>query len=102
MKSITIVAEQASDRALATALPTAGVVSVVVHQTQGAAADNSLMASYRALRNPRRFRPNYRIDVVVEDGAVESVFDSVTIAYGAGLFSDAEMWVNAGANASAA
>lgn len=102
MKSITIVAEQVSDRALAIGLPTTGVISVVVDQTPGPETDNSLVASYRALRNPRRFRPNYRIDVVVEDGAVESVFDSVAIAYGAGLFSDAEMWVNADATASAA
>jgi hypothetical protein len=31
---------------------------------------------------------------MVDEAAVETVFDAVSFAYGAGLFSDAEMWVN--------
>ena len=32
--------------------------------------------------------------MVVEDDAVDTVFDSISFAYGVGLLSDAEMWVN--------
>jgi nitrogen regulatory protein PII len=33
--------------------------------------------------------------MVVEDNAVETVFDAISFAYGVGLLGDAEMWVNA-------
>jgi hypothetical protein len=31
--------------------------------------------------------------MVVEDNAVETVFDAISFAYGVGLLGDAEMWV---------
>ena len=49
--------------------------------------------TYRSFRNPNHFKANFRIELVVDDDAVESVFDAVDFAYGAGVFSDAEMWV---------
>lgn len=93
MKNITIITEQVSDAALAAALPARGVASVAV----GSAVRPALAPAetYRGFRNPNRFTPNYRIDLVVDDDAVESVFDGISFAYGAGLFSAAEVWVNA-------
>ncbi len=102
MKSITIIAEQISDRALTAALPATGIASVAIKQNPGLGTGNSAVESYRALGNPRRFRANYRIELIVAEDAVESVFDGIAVAYGAGLFSDAEMWVDGGALASAA
>ncbi|MCB0939195.1 MAG: hypothetical protein KDB72_03030 [Mycobacterium sp.] len=103
MKSITIITEQVSAKALAAAMPTTGVASVFVNPNPAATPrDHRSMESYQALRNPRRFRPDYRIDVVVDDDAVDAVFDGVSFAYGAGLFTDAEMWVNQTAPAAAA
>lgn len=94
MKTITIITEQITDRALAAALPTDGIASVSV--TRGpAAAPGS--AAVRAFRNPNRFSPEFRIELVVADDAVESVLDGIDVAYGAGLFSDAEAWVQAAA-----
>lgn len=102
MKSVTIIAEQISDRALAAALPTRGIASVVVTRNPGPRRGDAGIQNYQALRNPRRFNANYRIDLLVEEAALESVFDGVSFAYGAGLFSDAEMWVNRDALAAAA
>ncbi|MFM9033291.1 MAG: hypothetical protein ACKOQ4_03250 [Mycobacterium sp.] len=102
MKSITVIAEQLSGRALAAALPAAGVASAVVSRNPDSARGYAAMVNYQALRDPRRFSPNFRIDLLVEDAAVESVFDGFAVAYGAGLFSDAEMWVNEAAPEAAA
>lgn len=95
MKTITILAEQISDRALAAALPAAGVLSVAVSVTGSAAGTAIGSASYRRFRAARTFAANYRIDLVVDDDAVTSIFDGLDFAYGAGVFSDAEAWVNA-------
>lgn len=94
MKNITIITEQISEKALAAALPTEGIASVTV-SFQGAARRDLAGADYRAFCNPNRFSPIHRVDLVVEDDAVEPVFDGISFAYGAGLFSNAEAWVNA-------
>ena len=91
MKTITIVAEQVSDQSLAAVLPPKGVVSVAVSPSGSVRRDPT--AEYQAFRNPNRFAPRYRVDVIVDDEAVETLFDGISFAYGAGLFSDAEAWV---------
>lgn len=93
MKTITIITEQITDRALAAVLPTEGVASVSVTRGPGARPATAV----RAYRNPNRFSPEFRIELVVEDAAVEPVLDGIDFAYGAGLFSDAEAWVQAAA-----
>ncbi|WP_313673990.1 P-II family nitrogen regulator [Mycolicibacterium sp.] len=90
MKTITIIAEQMTDRMLIAATPNRGVVSVTVSEVHRGLRD---AAEIRAFGNPNRFDPRYRIVMVVEDDAVETVFDCVAVAYEAGFFSDAEAWV---------
>ena len=41
------------------------------------------------------------VDLIVEESAVGPVFDSLSVAYGAGQFGDAEMWVSHGVAAAA-
>ncbi len=79
---------------MAAALPADGVASVTI-SPRGRARRDSATADRRVFCNPTRFNPVYRVDLVVEDDAVETVFDGISFAYGAGLFSDAEAWVNA-------
>ena len=102
MKNIIIITEQLSDPSLKAALPAVGITSTVISHDRAHQSIGSGMENYRALHNPQRFRPNYRIELVVDEAAVDSVFDSVAIAYGAGVFSDAEMWVENIAAATAA
>ncbi len=92
MKTVTIIAEQMTDRMLVAATPNSGVVSISVSQVHSRVRD---AAEVKAFRNPNRFDPHYRIDMVVEDDAVETVVDCVSVAYEAGFFSDAEVWVDA-------
>ncbi len=94
MKTVTIITEQMTDRMLVAATPNRGVVSVDVSQVDSGRRDD---ADIRAFRNPNRFDPRYRIDMVVEDDAVETVFDCMAVAYEAGFFSDAEAWVESSA-----
>lgn len=101
MKTITIIAEQVTDRALTAALPAQGIESMTVSRTP-ISRDAVAGRTYRSFRNPDRFAPNYRIELIVDDSAVETVFDGISFAYGAGLFSDAEAWVEEPALAQAA
>ena len=94
MRTITIITEQVSDRTLRAAVPPRGVASVRISANNSGIADIDA-ATYRSFRNPDRFKANYRIEMVVEDNAVDTVFDAVSFAYGVGLLGDSEMWVNA-------
>jgi len=94
MRTITIITEQVSDRIVNAAVPPAGVASVRVSVNRTGVEDVDA-ATYRAFRNPDRFRANYRIELDVEDSAVEAVFDAISFAYGVGILADTEMWVNA-------
>ena len=94
MKHITIIAERVSEQSLAAVLPPVGVSSVSVRRNRPADVDGAAMESHHQFHHPTRFRPEVRVDVVVADEAVDSVFDALSFAYGAGFFSDAEAWVN--------
>ena len=99
MKTITIITEQLSDKALASITPITGVASVSV--TGGRATslldhtDDIAVENFHGFRNPERFNPGYRIDVVLDDATVDILFESIATAYEAGFFADAEAWVNA-------
>jgi hypothetical protein len=67
MKTVTIIAEQMTDRMLVAATPTGGVVSVMVREADSTLSDVTEIAGRRAFRNPTRFNPRYRIDMVVDD-----------------------------------
>ena len=94
MKNVTIIAERLTDRMLAAAIPTAGVVSVSVSSRGLAVRDSVPAGNATAFHNPARFDPHYRIDMIVEDDAVDAVFDCISVAHGAGFFSDAEVWID--------
>lgn len=102
MKTITILAEHLSDRALKATLPAGGLVSVAVSDTLSLSPPRGTAPESHRFHNPARFSPNVRVDLVVEDNAVETVFDALAFAYGAGLIGDAEAWVNEPANTLAA
>lgn len=101
MKTIAIIVEQLSERALAAVLPTTGVASVSIH-TDLSRPGEDVVQNFHGFRNPARFRPGVGIELVVDDYVVDTVFDGLSFAYGAGLFGDAEAWVSAPAQALAA
>lgn len=98
MKTITIITEQLSDKALAAITPIDGIRSVTINEDSSAgAADRPggiAPETVHGFRNPVRFNPNYRIDVVLDDATVDILFESIATAYEAGFFADAEAWVS--------
>ncbi len=94
MKTITIITEQISDKAMAAVLPTSGVASVTVTEDGSSSRGSHATENFHGFRNPKRFSPHYRIDVVLDDATVDALFDSIAFAYEAGFFGDAEAWVN--------
>lgn len=86
MKIITITAEQVSPEALNTALPADGVISVTVSETQSFSRTAISAGYYRGVKMPQHFTPVFRVEVEVEDFAVERVIDSIAFARSAGLF----------------
>lgn len=93
MKTITVITEQITATTLSV-LRTAGVAAVTVTEDRSPRRESVAPERYRGFGNQARLRPGYRIDVVVDDSAVDDVFDSIAIAYGAGFFADAEAWVD--------
>lgn len=100
MKNIAILAERVTDSALAAVLPPEGVASLTIDRS--ARPESGMRTNIQSFRNPARFNPSVRITLVVADDAVDTVFDSLSFAYGAGLFSDAEAWISEPAAALAA
>lgn len=95
MQTITIVTEKASEKELAAILPPSGIKSVTVTADRSGHRNTVAAQNFRGFCNPSRFSPNYRIELVVEDETVETVFDAIAFAYSTGFFNDAEAWVNA-------
>lgn len=95
MKIITIVAEKISADALSTALPTEGIASVTVTQTQNFSATARVVESYRGRKIANHFADVYRVEVVADEAAVDAVIAGVAFARGAGLLGNARAWVSA-------
>ncbi len=95
MKTITIIAERVTDQALSAVIPTSGVASVRISPARADIRDAAAILDYQSFRNPARFSPAARIELVVDNDTVDTVFDAVSFAYGTGILSDAEMWVEA-------
>lgn len=97
MKTVIILAERLNQTSLSAVVPARGVRSVRVARNLSDSRNGLVTQSYRSYRNPLRFNPTVRIELLVEDAAVATVFEAVSFAYGAGFFSDAEMWVGSSA-----
>lgn len=93
MKTVIIIAERVTESSLSAVIPAAGVAAVRVTRNSYGSRPESADQSYRSYRNPQRFNPAVRIELLVADDAAGTVFDAVSFAYGAGFFSDAEIWV---------
>lgn len=93
MKTVIIIAERVTQSSVAAVVPASGVASVRVTRNHPGIRNNFAPGSYRSYRNPLRFTPAVRIELVVNDEAAQTVFDAVSFAHGAGFFSDAEIGI---------
>ncbi|MFM9032930.1 MAG: hypothetical protein ACKOQ4_01315 [Mycobacterium sp.] len=98
MKIITLIAQQVSPTALSTALPTEGIVSVTVGETQSFDPTSTTVEYYRGRALTKYVTAAYRVEIVAEDSAVAGVVDGLAFARGAGLLGEARAWVSAEAD----
>ena len=91
MKIITITAQQMSADALNTALPPEGVISVTVSETQSFSRTATSVGCYRGVRVPQHFTPIFRVELEVEETAVDRVIEGIAFARTAGLFGQARV-----------
>lgn len=97
---ITFIAGNLSDCSrLSMALPSQGVLSVTAVEPVFCERRAAESGAHRRFRSARRFAPNYRMEVVVDDDAVEQVLYGIDVVYGAGLISEIEVWVHSPAPA---
>lgn len=94
MKIITVIAQQVSAEALNDALPADGVVSVTVSETQTFSRTAVSVGSYRGVKVPQHFTPVVRIEVVVEDAALDPAVEGIAFVRSAGLLGDARVRVS--------
>ena len=95
MKIITVVAEKISADALSAALPTEGIASVTVTQTQTFSTTARVVESYRGRKIANHFADVYRVEIAADDAVADAVIAGVAFARGAGLLGDARAWVSA-------
>ena len=93
MKLITVIAGQLSPEALSAALPTEGVLAVTVSETQSFNRTATSVETYRGRKVPQHFRAVHRIEIAVDDEALDAVIDGIAFARGAGLLGEATAWV---------
>lgn len=102
MKTVIILAERLTRSSLSAVIPAEGVTSVRVARNPSDRRGEFAPEGYQSYRNPQRFNPTVRVELLVDDDAVAAVFDAVSFAYGAGFFSDAEVWIETAALTTAA
>lgn len=95
MKLITVIAQQLSPEALSAALPTEGILAVTVSETQSFHRTARAVESYRGRKIPQHFTTVHRIEIAIEDAALDAVIDGIAFARGAGLLGEATAWVTA-------
>jgi nitrogen regulatory protein PII len=96
MKIIHVIAQQVSPDALNAALPFDGILSVTVSETQSFSRSAVSVGYYRGFKIPQHFTSMFRIELEVEDTAVDAVIDGIAFARSAGLFGDARVRLSDG------
>lgn len=77
MKLITAIIEQVSVGGLATALPTAGVVSMTISDVQRYQGGPVAVEVHRGVKLPKFFTRLFRVELLVDDDNVEQVVDGI-------------------------
>ena len=96
MKIITVIAQQVSADALNAALPADGIISVTVSETQSFNRTATSVGSYLGVKVPEHFTRIFRVEIEVEDTAVDQVIEGIAFARSAGLFGDARVRLSDG------
>ncbi len=85
MKLITIMVEQPSAEGLSAALPRSGVSSVTIGEVERFEHDAVASQTYRGAKIARHTSRQFRVELLVEEHAVDYVMAGLSFAVSAGL-----------------
>jgi nitrogen regulatory protein P-II 1 len=94
MKLITAIVKPFTLDDVKTSLQEAGVLGMTVSEIQGYGRQKGHTEVYRGAEYSVDFVPKVRIEVVVDDGIVEKVVDSIVQAARTGKIGDGKVWVS--------
>jgi nitrogen regulatory protein PII len=94
MKLVTAIVKPFTLDDVKTSLEDAGVLGMTVSEIQGYGRQKGHTEVYRGAEYSVDFVPKVRIEVVVDDGIVDKVVDSIVQAARTGKIGDGKVWVS--------
>lgn len=76
------------------ALKAAGITGITVTEVRGFGRQGGHTETYRGAEYKIDFVPKVSLDIVVDDGAVDSVVDTIVQAAATGKIGDGKIWVS--------
>lgn len=95
MKLITAIIKPFKVDDVKDALKAAGVVGMTVSEVRGFGRQGGHTETYRGAEYTVDFIPKVKLELVVDDGVVDSVIETLTTAAGTGKIGDGKVWVTA-------
>ncbi len=93
MKLITAIVKPAKVDDIKVALQAAGVHGMTVSETRGFGRQKGHTEIYRGAEYTVDFIPKVRIEVLVEDGELNSIIDTIVSTASTGSIGDGKLWV---------
>lgn len=93
MKLITAIIKPFKLEAVKDALKSSGVNGMTVTEVKGFGRQSGHTETYRGAEYEVDFIPKLRLDIVAEDGAVDSIVDAITSSAQTGKIGDGKLWV---------
>ena len=94
MKLITTIIKPFKLDEVKTALKGAGVSGITVSEVQGFGRQGGHTETYRGTEYQVDFLPKLKMEVIVDDSAVDSVVDTIVAAANSGQIGDGKVWVS--------
>jgi nitrogen regulatory protein PII len=93
MKLITAIIKPFKVDDVKDALKAAGVVGMTVSEVRGFGRQGGHTETYRGAEYTIDFVPKVKLELVVDDGVVDQVIETLTSAAGTGKIGDGKVWV---------
>jgi len=93
MKLITAIVKPFKLDDVKDALKAAGVVGMTVTEVRGFGRQGGHTETYRGAEYTIDFLPKVKVELVVDDGVVDHVVDTITTAASTGKIGDGKIWV---------
>jgi nitrogen regulatory protein P-II 1 len=94
MKLVTAIIKPFKSDEVKTALKASGIAGMTVSEVQGFGRQGGHSETYRGTEYQIDFVPKVRLEVIVDDGDVAKVIDTIVSAAATGKIGDGKVWVS--------